>query len=226
MPSGSQPSGPVLVTGASGFVGSAIATALRDAGHPIRVLVRASSPRINIDPREGNKRLDHTFALQEAFGEYHFRDLSPNYDFVSSRTGIQFFNEDFRGFLFADNNLGERIFGNIRCTACHVPSMQTGTSAIAALSNKTVPLYSDLLLHRMGAGLADGIQQGLAKGDQFRTAPLWGLSARRFFLHDGRAKSPDEAAMLHGGEAAPSRDRYSKLPPRDRQAVQEFLNSL
>lgn len=68
---------------------------------------------INIDPREGNKRLDHTFALQEAFGEYHFRDLSPNYDFVSSRTGIQFFNEDFRGFLFADNNLGERIFGNL-----------------------------------------------------------------------------------------------------------------
>ena len=68
---------------------------------------------INIDPRERNSRIDGHVALQEAFGEYHFRDLSPNYDFVSSRTGIQFFNEDFRGFLFADNNLGQRIFGNL-----------------------------------------------------------------------------------------------------------------
>ncbi|HLX61259.1 MAG TPA: hypothetical protein VKX17_08245 [Planctomycetota bacterium] len=68
---------------------------------------------INIDPRQRNSRLDGHVALQEAFGEYHFRDLSANYDFVSSRTGTQFFNEDFRGFLFADNNLGERIFGNL-----------------------------------------------------------------------------------------------------------------
>lgn len=67
---------------------------------------------VNIDPRRGDDRLDYQLAFQELFGEYHFRDLSPNYDFVSSRTGIQFYNNDFRGFLFADNNLGGRIFGN------------------------------------------------------------------------------------------------------------------
>jgi hypothetical protein len=67
---------------------------------------------LNIDPRRGNERLDHQIAFQELFGEYHFRDISPSYDFMSSRTGIQFFNEDFRGFLFADNNLGVRVFGN------------------------------------------------------------------------------------------------------------------
>lgn len=65
----------------------------------------------NIDPRNGNERFDYHIAFQELFGEYHFRDISPNYDFISSRTGIQFFNEDFRGFLFADNNLGARVFG-------------------------------------------------------------------------------------------------------------------
>ena len=66
---------------------------------------------INLDPRRGRDRLDHQCALQELFGEYHFRDISKNYDFVSSRTGIQFYNNDFRGFLFADNNLGFRAFG-------------------------------------------------------------------------------------------------------------------
>jgi hypothetical protein len=68
---------------------------------------------VNIDPRKGTDRLDHQIAFQELFGEYHFRDISPNYDFISSRTGIQFYNEDFRGFLFCDNNLGLRVFGNL-----------------------------------------------------------------------------------------------------------------
>jgi hypothetical protein len=68
---------------------------------------------INIDPRRGDNRLDHQLAFQELFGEYHFRDISPYYDFISSRTGIQFFSPDFRGFLFADNNLGARIFGTM-----------------------------------------------------------------------------------------------------------------
>ncbi len=68
---------------------------------------------INIDPRQGRTRLDSQVTFNEFFGEYHFADLSPNYDFIASRTGIQFFNEDFRGFLFADNNLGARVFGNL-----------------------------------------------------------------------------------------------------------------
>ena len=68
---------------------------------------------VNIDPRKGDKRLDSHIALQEAFGEYHFHDISKSYDFVSSRTGIQPFNTDFRGFLYADDNLGARLFGNL-----------------------------------------------------------------------------------------------------------------
>jgi hypothetical protein len=68
---------------------------------------------VNIDPRQGRQRLDSHESFQEFFGEYHFADLSPNYDFIAERTGIQSFNEDFRGFLFADNNLGTRTFGNL-----------------------------------------------------------------------------------------------------------------
>ena len=68
---------------------------------------------VNIDPRQGHKRLDSHESFQEFFGEYHFADLSPSYDFIAGRAGIQFFNEDFRGFLFADNNLGARAFGTL-----------------------------------------------------------------------------------------------------------------
>ena len=125
-----------------------------------------------------------------------------------------------------DCDNGERLFDAIRCTACHVPVMQTGPNAVAALSNKPVPLFSDLLLHRMGPSLADGIRQRLAKGDQFRTAPLWGLSARKFFLHDGRATTAEEAIQYHDGEAAASRKRYMKLSPADRRALQAFLGQL
>lgn len=121
---------------------------------------------------------------------------------------------------------GERVFQRIRCTACHVPEMKTGANPVAALANQPVRLYSDLLVHRMGRNLADGIQQGLAKGDQFRTAPLWGASRRRFFMHDGRARNVEEAIFHHGGEATASRDRFARLPERDRAALREFINSL
>jgi len=121
---------------------------------------------------------------------------------------------------------GARLFDQIHCSACHVPTMQTGSNSVAALSHKNVALYSDLLLHRMGPALADGIQQGQSKGDQWRTAPLWGLSSRQFFLHDGRARTPDEAVLLHDGEAAPSRNRYRSLSPPDRRALQQWLSSL
>ena len=121
---------------------------------------------------------------------------------------------------------GEQIFNQINCSACHVPAMQTGKNSSAALSNVTVRLYSDLLLHRMGPGLADGIQQGTAKGDQFRTAPLWGLRHRMFYLHDGRATTPEGAIMQHGGEASAARDRYVNLNPQDKSEVREFLSKL
>ncbi len=121
---------------------------------------------------------------------------------------------------------GEQVFNGIRCGACHLPKMQTGPNAVAALSGQTVPLYSDLLLHRMGRNLADGIQQGQAKGDQFRTAPLWGLSRRQFYLHDGRAMTIQDAIAAHDGEGSSARDRFFRLHEQDRDALMAFLASL
>jgi len=81
---------------------------------------------------------------------------------------------------------GLAVFESIGCNMCHNVSFTTGTSSIAALSKQTATLYSDLLVHDMGPGLADNVPQGNATGDQFRTAPLWGLGQRYFFLHDAR----------------------------------------
>jgi CxxC motif-containing protein (DUF1111 family) len=128
--------------------------------------------------------------------------------------------------LTSGDRRGEQVFANIACTSCHTPSMQTGPNPVAPLSNQTVRLYSDLLLHRMGSGLADGIRQGRAEGDQFRTAPLWGLQHRRFLMHDGRAASIEQAILAHGGEATVAKARFNGLPAKDRAALLEFLSDL
>jgi CxxC motif-containing protein (DUF1111 family) len=119
---------------------------------------------------------------------------------------------------------GEQVFSEIRCASCHVPTMMTGPNPVAALSNKPVNLFSDLLLHDVGTG--DGIEQGQAKGDDFRTAPLWGLSRRGRFMHDGRSKSFEEAILRHGVEAQIAVNGFGGLPPSDRDALLAFLGSL
>lgn len=124
------------------------------------------------------------------------------------------------------NIRGSQIFSNLHCASCHVPTLTTGFSTTQALSNKQANLYSDLLLHRMGPGLADNIRQGSSMGDQFRTAPLWGVGRRPFWLHDGRARTLDQAVRMHGGEAAQSASRYSLLNPTDRQTLVQFLMGL
>jgi len=121
---------------------------------------------------------------------------------------------------------GEQVFSQIGCASCHVPTMTTGPNSVAALSNKPVNLFSDLLLHAMGAGLADGIEQGRAKGDEFRTAPLWGLSRRDRFMHDGGSNTIEKAILRHGGEAQNARDRFGGLSPADHDALLAFLDSL
>ena len=120
---------------------------------------------------------------------------------------------------------GQRLFTSLDCAACHTPQMTTGRNAIAALSEKTVNLYSDLLLHDMGT-LGDGIAQGTAGPREMRTAPLWGLSARPLWLHDGRARSIDEAIRGHDGEARDSRDRYNQLNATSRRQLLDFLDSI
>ena len=126
----------------------------------------------------------------------------------------------------ANTTRGSKVFQQIRCDTCHVPTMRTGASSVAALSSQWASLYSDLLTHDMGPGLADGIVQGEADGSHFRTAPLWGLRLRKFFLHDGRATTLGDAVREHGGEARAARVRYEKLSEQDRAALLEFLGAL
>jgi CxxC motif-containing protein (DUF1111 family) len=132
---------------------------------------------------------------------------------------------------------GRAIFTRIGCVHCHTPSFTTGkmiasgssTNPSAALSNHTVNLFSDILVHHMGEGLADGITQGSAGPDEFRTAPLWGVGQRVFFLHDGRTSNLVQAIEAHkspGSEANKVIDRFKKLAARERQDVINFLRSL
>jgi CxxC motif-containing protein (DUF1111 family) len=124
---------------------------------------------------------------------------------------------------------GRAAFDRVGCTMCHTPTLRTGRAASEALSNKPVNLYSDLLLHDMGTELADRVSQGLAQGDEFRTAPLWGLGQRLFLLHDGRTTDLVEAIEAHaspGSEANGSVQRYRALADWEQQALLEFLRSL
>ena len=92
---------------------------------------------------------------------------------------------------------GSQLFSQIGCALCHTPSLRTGQSSVAALSSIQANLYSDLLLHHMGPNLADNVGQGVAGGDEFRTAPLWGLGQRIFFLHDGRTSDLVQTIQAH-----------------------------
>jgi len=121
---------------------------------------------------------------------------------------------------------GEQTFAAIKCSSCHVPAMTTGANPVAALSHKSVRLYSDLLLHDMGVAFDDGVRQGVAQGGEWRTAPLWGVSVRQLFLHDGRASTIDAAIRMHGGEANRSRQSYVGLSAAKRADLLAFLNSL
>jgi CxxC motif-containing protein (DUF1111 family) len=119
---------------------------------------------------------------------------------------------------------GEQVFSQIGCASCHVPTMTTGRNSVPALSNKPVNLFSDLLLHDIGTG--DGIEQGEATGSEFRTAPLWGLSRRDHFMHDGGSKTIEQAILRHGGTAQNTVSGFQGLSPSDHDALLAFLGSL
>ena len=124
---------------------------------------------------------------------------------------------------------GKATFSNIGCNLCHTPSLKTGNSTVAALSNQTANLYSDLLVHDMGDGLADGVTQGGAGPREFRSAPLWGLGKRIFFLHDGRTSDLVAAIRAHasnGSEANAVVLRFYFLPETSKQDLLNFLRSL
>lgn len=128
---------------------------------------------------------------------------------------------------------GKEVFLQTGCGKCHTPEMKTGQSPIAALAYKTFHPYTDLLLHDMGPGLDDGYTEGNAKTAEWRTPALWGLGLSKnsqggqyFLLHDGRAKSIEQAITLHGGEATNSINKYNSLSGTDKQALLKFLESL
>ncbi|WP_408888832.1 di-heme oxidoredictase family protein [Myxococcus faecalis] len=128
---------------------------------------------------------------------------------------------------------GKAVFHRVGCARCHKPSVTTGTlEGYPELSGQLIWPYSDLLLHDLGEGLADGRPDFLASGREWRTPPLWGLGLTRTvsghsrLLHDGRARTPLEAVLWHGGEAESSREQVKALSRGEREALVAFLDSL
>ena len=137
----------------------------------------------------------------------------------------------------ASTKRGREAFISVGCALCHTPSFTTGkaiasgaaTRPSAALSDQPVNLWSDLLVHHMGRDLADGIAQGSAGPDEFRTAPLWGVGQRVFFMHDGRTKDLLKAIEAHrsrDSEANKVVDQYDRLRREQQQDVVNFLRAL
>lgn len=128
---------------------------------------------------------------------------------------------------------GEELFSNIGCASCHTPQYETSPHAfLAEVRGQRIHPYTDLLLHDMGPGLADSLDEEGASGAEWRTPPLWNIgltadvSAGEAYLHDGRARTLEEAILWHGGEGATARDAYQALSEADRAAVIAFLRSL
>jgi CxxC motif-containing protein (DUF1111 family) len=128
---------------------------------------------------------------------------------------------------------GEVLFHGLGCATCHAPSLPLGESAPQPrLIGQTIHPYTDLLVHDMGGGLADGRADFQASGSEWRTPPLWGLGLSGLsgesqnYLHDGRANSLEEALLWHGGEALQAREAFRSLDRSSREALLSFLNSL
>jgi CxxC motif-containing protein (DUF1111 family) len=128
---------------------------------------------------------------------------------------------------------GQALFYASGCVQCHMPTLQTGTNEeFPELAEQTIHPFTDLLLHDMGAGLADGRPDYAASGDEWRTPPLWGLglsetvAGHSTLLHDGRARSVTEAILWHGGEAATAQERFRQMDEANRAALLAFLQSL
>ena len=128
---------------------------------------------------------------------------------------------------------GEQLFASANCVQCHTPTLQTSPyHPMAELRNQTIHPYTDLLLHDMGPGLADNMGEANATGSQWRTSPLWsigltpGVSGGEAYLHDGRARSLEEAILWHDGEGAASRENFRTMSASDRADLIAFLKSL
>ena len=128
---------------------------------------------------------------------------------------------------------GEQLFTTAQCVKCHTPALTTSPyHPMAELRNQTIHPFTDLLLHDMGPGLADNMGEDNATGSEWRTPPLWnigltaGVSGGEAYLHDGRARSLEEAILWHGGEAEASKEAFRTMTAAERAALIKFLKSL
>lgn len=128
---------------------------------------------------------------------------------------------------------GEQVFQTASCISCHTPTLTTGQHhPLAELRNQTIHPYTDLLLHDMGPGLADNMGEGNSSGSEWRTAPLWNIgftadvSGGEAYLHDGRARTIEEAILWHGGEAEDAKNSFLSMDAADRAALVKFIKSL
>lgn len=127
---------------------------------------------------------------------------------------------------------GAALFDDFGCASCHTPTLETGATSIAALADQTFHPYTDLLLHDMGEGLADGRPDFEASDSEWRTPPLWGvglvdeIDGYRFLLHDGRARTLEEAILWHGGEGQQAMESFRTASDDERRALIEFLEAL
>ena len=175
-----------------------------------------------------------TFAPKDV---YSGLDIDPE---VSNQTvhNVVFYLQTLKAPIQRNQNdaeviLGKNSFIQAGCESCHKQTLTTDFSNIAPLSNKTFHPYTDLLLHDMGPGLNDNYTEGNAKTFEWRTPPLWGLGlspnsqgGQYFLMHDGRAKSIEEAILLHGGEAAASKNKFSQMSAAEKNNLLKFLKSL
>ena len=131
-----------------------------------------------------------------------------------------------------DVSRGEALFADFQCAGCHVPVLETGPSPVAVLANQRIAPYTDLLVHDLGPELADGRPDGEADGTEWRTPPLWGIGLTHTvlpgsgFLHDGRARTLEEAILWHGGEAEAAREAFRRADAAARAALITVLQAL
>ena len=186
------------------------------------------------------------FALNRDIGVAS--DLFPILDGESKPTTVEISDEELdlmdryvsllgiaarRSLTDPEANQGEVLFAEANCTACHTPTLVTGSNhPYAELRDQVIHPYTDLLLHDMGEGLADNLGDGEIGGNEWRTAPLWnigltaGVSGGEAYLHDGRARTLEEAILWHGGEAEASRETFRNMSASERSALIAFLKSL
>jgi len=129
----------------------------------------------------------------------------------------------------AQTESGQDVFERVGCALCHSETLTTSSSYTTGMSYVKYHPFSDFALHHMGTNLADGVSQGVAGPDEFRTAPLWGVGQRLFFLHDGRASDLLNAIQQHsspGSEASGAVHRFNNLSVQEKQVLLDFLRSL